>query len=86
MRDPRLLDWHFGEPTPILPAPAGRRPSRRPLPHPSRVPVSRYIRSTAYVVPWWQRDLAVTAAVAAIVFAAAYLLAHVLVWIARGLG
>ena len=82
MRDPRYLDWQYGEPYPQ----AGSRPSRRPLPHPRRVPVSRYIRSTAYVVPWWQRDWAVTAAVAAIVFAAAYLLAHVLVWIARGLG
>ena len=83
MRDPRLLDWHFGEPTPILPAPAGSRPSRRPLPQPVDTLLPGRVRLTTYVVPWWEREWLAHAAVWSIVVAIAYLLAHVIAWVVR---
>lgn len=81
MRDPRLLDWHFGEP--VLPA-AGSRPSRRPLPRPVVVRLPNRVRLTAYRTPWWQSvDWSIVVGMSISLFTLAYLLVHVLRWMQR---
>lgn len=80
MRDPRYLNWQYGEPTSY---PAGSRPSRRPLPRPVDTLLPGRVRLTTYVVPWWEREWLARAAVWSIVVAIAYLLAHVIAWVVR---